>query len=66
MLDIQFGEQKNGLLEKLPPRKLASLKFVGLENWLPLSFLGGPNVYTSFILLNSALHNSNWDYMDEF
>ena len=46
-------------LEKWPPRKLASLKFVGVENWPPLVIFRGPNVYTSLILLNSALHSSN-------
>ena len=50
---------KIDLQEKWPPRKLASLKFVGVENWPPLVIFSGPNVYTSLILLNSALHSSH-------
>ena len=30
---------KNGLLEKWPPRKVASLKYVGMKNWPVLIFL---------------------------
>ena len=47
------------------PRKLASLKFEGTEKWPPYFFFGCPNVYTSLILLNSALHSSHKDYMND-
>ena len=55
----KLASWKIDLLEKCPPRKLASLKFVRVENWPPLVIFSGPNVYTSLILLNSALHSSH-------
>ena len=47
------------------PRKMASWKNGLLENWPPLIFFDGPNVYTSLILLNSALHSSDKDFMND-
>ena len=56
----KLASWKINLLEKWPPRKLASLKFFeGVENWPPLAIFSGPNVYTSLILFNSALHSSH-------
>ena len=45
---------KNGLLENWPPRKLASLKFEGMEKW-PHDFFGDPNVLVLFIYSSSLI-----------
>ena len=50
----KLASWKIGLLENWPPRYLW-----GVENWPPLVIYSGPNVYTSLILLKSALHSSH-------
>ena len=39
------------------------MKYEGTEKWPPDFF--GPNIYTSLILLNSALYSSHYDYMND-
>ena len=59
MIYINDGERQIDLLENWPPRKLASLKFVGGGKLASFDFFRGPNVYISLNLLSSAHHSSH-------